>query len=169
MSPDAINADISIQGYVPGAIGRVVELHALYYSESWRFGLVFEAKVASGLSAFLSQFDAERDGFWTASVGGHVEGSIAIDGTKVAAEGAHLRWFILSDALRGQGVGNRLMAEAVGFCRKKAYPRVFLWTFAGLDSARHLYEKFGFKLVSESPGTQWGAQVTEQRFVLDLD
>jgi GNAT superfamily N-acetyltransferase len=168
MSLDAGNAGVSIQGYVPGAIGRIVEMHALYYSESWRFGLVFEARVASGLSAFLSQFDAERDGFWTASAGGQVEGSIAIDGAKVAAEGAHLRWFILSDALRGRGVGNLLMEQAVGFCRQKAYPRVFLWTFAGLDSARHLYEKFGFKLVSENPGTQWGAMVTEQRFVLDF-
>jgi GNAT superfamily N-acetyltransferase len=168
MSPDAIRADVSIQGYVPGAIGRIVELHALYYGQSWRFGLVFEAKVASGLSAFLSQFDAGRDGFWTASAGGQVEGSIAIDGTKAATEGAHLRWFILSDALRGCGIGNRLMEEAVGFCRKKAYRRVFLWTFAGLDSARHLYEKFGFKLVSQTLGTQWGELVTEQRFVLDL-
>jgi GNAT superfamily N-acetyltransferase len=168
MSLDARNAEVSIGGYVPGAIGRVAELHAIYYSNAWQFGLYFEAKVASGLSAFLSQFDAERDGFWTASLGGQVEGSIAIDGAKAAAEGAHLRWFILSDALRGRGVGNRLMEEAVGFCRQKAYPRVFLWTFAGLDSARHLYEKFGFKLAEETPGTQWGAQVTEQRFVLDF-
>jgi GNAT superfamily N-acetyltransferase len=158
----------TIAGYVPGAIGRVAEMHAAYYSKAWQFGLFFEAKVAGDLSAFLSRFDADRDGFWTAIADGRVEGSIAIDGAAAMTSGAHLRWFILSEALRGRGMGNRLLEEAIGFCRLQAYPRVFLWTFAGLDSARHLYEKFGFRLVEENPGRQWGPPVTEQRFVLEL-
>ena len=161
-------SEISIAGYVPGAIGRVAELHATYYSKAWGFGLYFEAKVAAELSEFLRRFDPESDGFWTATRDGRVEGSIAIDGSRSDTEGAHLRWFILSDALRGQGVGNRLMQEAVGFCRQRAYSRVFLWTFQGLDSARHLYEKFGFQLAEQIEGEQWGKRVLEQRYVLVL-
>lgn len=160
--------DISVGGYVPGAIGRIVELHAGYYSQGWGFALFFESRLARELSAFLDRFDPERDGFWTASGGGRVEGSIAVDGANAQGEGAHLRWFILSDALRGRGVGNRLMEEAIGFCRLKDYPRVVLWTFEGLDTARHLYEKSGFKLAQETRGARWGKEVTEQRFVLDL-
>jgi hypothetical protein len=38
-------------------------------------------------------------------------------------------------------------------------------TFKGLDAARHLYEKHGFSLVHEVPGTQWGTEVIEQEFV----
>jgi ribosomal protein S18 acetylase RimI-like enzyme len=161
-------SEITIAGYVPGAIGRVAELHAIYYSKAWNFGLYFEAKVAAELSAFLQRFDAGRDGFWTANRSGRVAGSIAIDGSRAGTEGAHLRWFILADALRGLGAGNRLMQEAVVFCRQHGYPCVYLWTFAGLDAARHLYEKFGFRLAEELEGEQWGKRVLEQRFVLEL-
>ena len=161
-------SEITIAGYVPGAIGRVAEMHATYYSQAWDFGVYFEAKVATELSEFLRRFDPARDGFWTANRSGRVEGSIAIDGACAKTEGAHLRWFILSDALRGLGVGNRLMQQAVGFCRELEYSRVFLWTFQGLDPARHLYEKFGFRLVQEIEGEQWGKRVLEQRYVLDL-
>jgi GNAT superfamily N-acetyltransferase len=160
--------EVTIAGYVPGAIGRVAELHATYYSHAWNFGLYFEAKVASGLSEFLLRFDPATDGFWTAGRSGRVEGAIAIDGARANTEGAHLRWFILSDALRGQGVGNRLMQEALGFCRQRGYARVFLWTFQGLESARHIYEKFGFELVEQIEGEQWGKRVLEQCYALVL-
>jgi GNAT superfamily N-acetyltransferase len=159
---------VDIAGYVPGAIGRVAELHASYYSKAWDFGLYFEAKVASEVSEFLRRYDPARDGFWTAVQDGRVEGSLALDAAKAEAEGAHLRWFILSGALRGQGLGNRLMQEAIDLCRQRGYARVFLWTFAGLDSARHLYEKFGFRLAEQIEGEQWGKRVLEQRYVLDL-
>jgi GNAT superfamily N-acetyltransferase len=159
--------DVVLRGYVPGAIGRVAELHATYYSRHWNFGLFFEAKVATELSQFLSRYDETRDGFWTACRGDRVEGSITMDGIKADTEGAHLRWFILSDAMRGKGLGNRLMEAAMAFCRQKAYGRVYLWTFSGLDPARHLYEKFGFRLDQQHEGTQWGTTVVEQKFILN--
>ena len=80
------------------------------------------------------------------------------------AEGAHLRWFILSDRLRGQGMGKRLLSCATAFADAKRYANTFLWTFAGLDAARHLYEAAGFRLVHEADGQQWGTRVAEQRF-----
>jgi len=157
-----------ITGHVPGALGRVAELHGRYYAEHWGFGLFFEAKVAAGLAEFLPRLDPARDGFWTLVQDGRVEAAVAVDGARAATDGAHLRWFIVSDALRGRGAGNRLLAEALGFCRRAGHPRVFLWTFKGLDAARHLYEKHGFRLAEELPGAQWGVTVLEQRFVLDL-
>jgi GNAT superfamily N-acetyltransferase len=160
--------DIVIAGYIPGAIGRIIELHATYYARDWDFGLFFESKVASELSEFLCRFNPERDGFWTVMQGGCVEGSLAIDGVHAEKEGAHLRWFIVSDAVKGKGWGNRLMEEAVDFCKRKEYPGIFLWTFQGLHTARHLYEKFGFQQVAQVEGKQWGKQVLEQRFVLAL-
>ncbi|MFX6760131.1 MarR family transcriptional regulator, partial [Acinetobacter baumannii] len=68
--------DIHIRrGYLPGAIGRVAELHAAYYTENWSFGVYFEARIATELAAFMSRYDDSRDGFWTATVHGRVEGS----------------------------------------------------------------------------------------------
>jgi GNAT superfamily N-acetyltransferase len=158
-----------VRGYVPGSIGRVAELHGTYYHDHWGFGLFFEAKVATELSAFLGRYEEERDGFWTALMGGRVEGSIAIDGIHAESEGAHLRWFIMSDALRGQGIGHRLINAAIDFCRTKGYKRVYLWSFEGLDAAKHLYEKVGFRVVEQLRGSQWGVEVNEQRFELQLE
>ena len=161
--------DVEIyKGYVSGALGRVIELHGTYYHAHWRFGAFFEAKVASELAEFIGRYDAQRDGFWTATVNGRVEGSITIDGVHAAHEGAHLRWFIMSNVLRGKGIGNRLIHAAVDFCRSNSYPRVYLWTFEGLHAAEHLYEKAGFALVEQHRGMQWGTEVTEQRFELPL-
>jgi GNAT superfamily N-acetyltransferase len=156
-------------GYIPGAIGRVAELHGLYYSEHWTFGLFFEAKVAIELSEFLKRYDADRDGFWTVSLDGCVEGAIAIDGIHADRDGAHLRWFIMSDKLRGKGTGTQMIDQAIGFCRQKSYKKTYLWTFEGLEPARHLYEKKGFRLVEQQRGEQWGTKVHEQRYELLLD
>jgi GNAT superfamily N-acetyltransferase len=162
-------SDIEIvRGYVPGSIGRVAELHGTYYHDHWGFGLFFEAKVAAELSAFLGRYDEERDGFWTALVEGRVEGSIVIDGVHAESEGAHLRWFIMSDALRGKGFGKRLIHLAIEFCRSNGYKRVSLSTFEGLEGSRHLYEKTGFTPVEQHKGTQWGTEVNERRLELRL-
>ncbi len=158
-----------VKGYTPGSIGRVAELHGTYYAEHWGFGCFFEARVATDLSEFLGRYDEHRDRFWTVPVTGRVEGSIAIDGIHASDEGAHLRWFIMSDALRGKGIGGRLIETAIDFCRERSYGKVYLWTFAGLDAARHLYERAGFDLIEQFTGTQWGTEVTEQRFELVLD
>ena len=161
-------SDVRLSGYVPGAIGRIAELHGTYYHKHWGFDLFFESKVAIELSEFLRRFNEARDGFWVASVGKKIVGAIAIDGVQHDSKGAHLRWFIVSEENQGQGIGKMLLEQAVEFCQKKKFGRVYLWTFAGLGPARHLYERFGFKLCEEHEGNQWGRTVTEQRFELTL-
>ena len=155
-------------GYLPGAIGRIVELHASYYHLDWGFGLFFEARLAKEMAEFLSRFDETRDGFWIVSLNDRIEGGIAIDGIKARTDGAHVRWFIVSPEVRGQGFGRRLMVEAISFCREKDYRKVYLETFEGLHGARYLYEKFGFRLMQQAEGVQWGKKVTEQKFELLL-
>lgn len=152
--------------YLPGSIGRIVELHARYYGELVGFGLPFESKVARELSEFCERYDGERDGLWLALHDGNIEGAIAIDGSHAEKDGAHLRWFVASDNMRGTGVGTALLTSAMEFCQSRHYERVYLWTFEGLGAARHLYEKFGFRLALQQRGTQWGTEVNEQRFEL---
>ena len=43
---------------------------------------------------------------------------------------------------------------------------LYLWTFAGLEAARRVYEGVGFRLVREAPDETWGRTVTEQRWEL---
>jgi GNAT superfamily N-acetyltransferase len=152
------------KGYIPSSIGRIVELHARYYNQLVGFGLPFETKVARELSEFFERYDGERDGLWLALQDGNIEGAIAIDGFHAEQDGAHLRWFIASDRMRGTGAGTTLLTSALDFCQAQNYHRVYLWTFEGLGAARHLYEKFGFHLALQQRGMQWGAEVNEQRF-----
>jgi GNAT superfamily N-acetyltransferase len=151
-------------GCLPGCVNRITELHADYYGKHAGFGVMFEAKIARELAAFCERYDDQRDGLWLANYAGIIQGALAIDGLHAESEGAHLRWFITSDEVRGSGIGTRLLEAAMEFCRLRGYVRVYLWTFDGLAAARHLYEKFDFQLVHQQRGSQWGAEVTEQRF-----
>ena len=155
-------------GYQPGIIGRVAELHSHYYHEHWGFGAFFEAKVASEVSEFIARYNHKQDRIWTVVDEGRIVGTVTIDGLHAEDEGAHLRWFIVSDQLRGGGYGKRLIANAIEFCRDAGYSGVFLWTFKGLEAARHLYVEQGFVLTQEVSGKQWGSHVLEQRYELDL-
>ncbi|MBU9466614.1 helix-turn-helix domain-containing GNAT family N-acetyltransferase [Burkholderia multivorans] len=153
-----------LEGYQPGCIGDIASLHARFYAEHWGFGAFFEKRVATELAAFAATLPAEGRALWLCMDDGRAVASLAIDGD--AATGvAHLRWFIVSDALRGTGIGRQLMTRAMRFVDDYPFSETYLWTFKGLDSARHLYESFGFTLDSEAEGTQWGTTVTEQRFV----
>ncbi len=164
-----MNNNELIRGYVPGALGRVAELHGKYYNEHWDFGFHFESGIARGFAEFLERYDEIRDGIWLATPKGKVEGSIVIDGLDAETEGAHLRWFIVSDALRGTGMGNKLLNTAIKYCRQQEYTSVYLHTFEGLDAAKHLYEKSGFQLIEQHMGRQWGTEVNEQKFLLEID
>jgi GNAT superfamily N-acetyltransferase len=155
-------------GYVPGAIGKITELHATYYKKHWDFDLFFESKVATELSEFLSRFNSVHDGFWLATAGGKIVGGVAIDGNETETSGARLRWFIVDPEVQGKGVGQGLLREAIAFCRRAAIRRIYLHSFVGLDAARHIYEKFGFVLREEKQDRTWGRTVTEQTFELLL-
>ena len=163
-------SEIEIGGYAPGALGAIVQLHGAYYARHWGFGTYFEAKVAADLAAFLTPDDR----LWCARQEDRVVGALAIDGSHGGTSGppgktdAHLRWFIVAQALQGRGLGRRLLQAALAFCRAREFRSVYLWTFAGLDPARRLYEAQGFRLAEEAPAATWGKTVTEQRFVLDI-
>ena len=154
-----------VTGYRPGLIGAVTELHARHYAAAAGFGRAFEATVATGLAAFCQRLDSPANAVWTVVAGDDVLGSIAIDGEDLGVGRAHLRWFILAEPLRGGGYGRRMLDAALAFADARGHAETHLWTFAGLDAARRLYEGSGFALVEEGPGARWGREVREQRFV----
>ncbi len=162
------NIKFGIEGYTPGSIGRVTEMHASYYSRHHGFGLFFEAMVAKELSELLGRYDPSRDGFWTAVSDGAVVGSVAVDGSTAETKGGRLRFLIVAPEHQGRGIGNTLVSLAVDFCREKCFSKMYLTTFEGLDPARHLYEKAGFRLVNQQAGSHWGKPVIEQVFELSL-
>jgi GNAT superfamily N-acetyltransferase len=79
-----------------------------------------------------------------------------------------MRWFIVSDVVRGQGVGRQLFGAALNHLTDTGFTSCYLTTFAGLDPARRLYESAGFALHKEQQGESWGTPVLEQLFILEL-
>ena len=157
-------SDIKFHGYYPGVVGKITELHAVYYHEHWGFDVSFETQVGRELSIFVNEFDEKRDGLWVATVDGRFAGAVAIDGQHALAEGARLRWFIVDPDFQEAGLGNRLISRAIQFCKDKDFPKIFLWTFEGLDAARRLYESQNFRLSETHSVMQWGQQIKEQKF-----
>ena len=45
---------------------------------------------------------------------------------------------------------------------------VVLWTVSGLDAAARLYTDAGFRRAERHPVRQWGAELDELRYDLDL-
>ncbi len=158
--------EIKIGGYYPGVVGKITQLHAIYYHEHWRFDVSFETQVGQELSIFVSEFDGERDGLWVATVNDKFAGAVAIDGQHAMTGGARLRWFIVDPEFQDAGLGNRLISRAIQFCRDRNYSKIFLWTFEGLDAARRLYERQNFRLRETHEVDQWGQRITEQKFEL---
>jgi GNAT superfamily N-acetyltransferase len=156
------------EGWTPGVIGDVVSLQARYYAREWRFGPFFEAKLATGVAAFVGRYDPRVDLLLSAVRADRAIGSVTIDGSDPERPDdlAHLRWFIVDDGVRFKGLGRRLIDRALSFARGSGRAGVYLWTFAGLDAARRLYDDAGFRLVHEAEGATWGTRVTEQRFEL---
>lgn len=158
-----------VAGYRPGAIGAITALHGLFYGQVWGFDRRFEAEVAAELADFVRRFRDDRDGLWLALDGNRIVGSIAMDGGDGRRPGVRLRWFILDPAYQGLGLGRRLMQRAMAFAAERAYPAVYLMTFAGLDAARRLYDAHGFRLVAERKDADWNAGgVTHQTLVRTL-
>jgi GNAT superfamily N-acetyltransferase len=156
-------------GYRPGCIHRILELHEDYYSRESGFGKSFELKIANDLSEFMARYNEETDLLLLGLVEGTLEGSLVIDGAKAEQHGAHLRWFIVSDAVRGKGLGKMLMDRAMAFIKMRGYKSAYLWTFAELAAARHIYMKYGFRLARQLRGNRWGKDVDEQMYVNGKD
>ena len=159
--------NIEIGGYYPGVIGKITELHGVYYYENWGFDVTFETQVGRELAEFVARF-SEKDGLWVATHNGVFAGSIAIDGVEEAQDGARLRWFIVDPQFQKTGIGRKLIALAIEFCVQQGFSRVYLWTFKGLESARRLYESVGFQLCEESRVAHWGQTIMEQKYELQI-
>jgi len=125
----------------------------------------FDAYVAIPLAEFAKSHSS-RERIWISEKDKRIVGSIAI--VKHSDIEAQLRWLLLDPQVRGQGLGRRLLREALDFCRDAGYSFVFLWTVDTLPIATKLYQSVGFKKTQEVTHEMWGSVVTEVRYDLAL-
>ena len=146
---------------LPDGLLQSAELQIDYYARRHGFGPAFERERRGDIARFLDAHDGARDGVWLLVDGGRVRGSIVID---CRGDTPELRWFIVDEALIGQGWGRRLLASAMDWCARR-HPRVVLHTFSALAGARRLYEAFGFAQIgTESSYSGYGPTIVDQGF-----
>ena len=117
----SIRTEIDLtEGYRPGVIGRIAQMHAVYYAREWDLGAFLEAKIARDCAGFIDRYDSGADLLLLALNGEAVAGSIIVDLNDPTSKdveggdrGAHIRWFIVDDSIRGAGIGRKMMQRAV--------------------------------------------------------
>jgi GNAT superfamily N-acetyltransferase len=154
----------TLADYPPGLIGTVSALFGRHVSASHGVNWTLDAMIAEEQCEFFRRFDPERDRVWVPMEGAVPKGGLTIEGPRSHRESARLRFFILDESLRGQGIGRRMLAEAMQFCRDRHWRRIYLTTLSGLDAAMHLYAGQGFSLVSESRDAFHGSRAFEQTY-----
>ena len=167
ITPPALVEPVTLRTELkPGDIGWVVYTHGMVYSREQGFDHTFEAYVAGPLAELVCHFSS-RNQIWIAEQGKRVVGCIAI--VEASPQTAQLRWFLVEPTARGNGLGKKLLQEAIAFGKRCDYESIVLWTVSQLTTAAHLYLSAGFKKIEEIPGRHWGVDGIEEKYVLTLN
>lgn len=166
LDPSAAASPAIIRQHRPGDLGWIVQSQAEFYTSAFGWNDQFEALVAEVAGNFLKKFNPARERCWIAERDGVRVGSVLVaDG---GGDVARLRLLYVDDAARGSGLGRMLVEQCIAFSRQAGYRQLTLWTNDILDAARAIYERQGFRLVSEEKHTKFGPELTGQTWTLEL-
>ena len=112
-----------------------------FYAECFPgIGKAFEPE---GRHDFYNHISTHFEKFWCLVEDDVVLGSVAI--RRFSGDTAELKALYLSEKLRGQRWGYKLMDLAITYAREQGYRRVVLDSMKSYTSARRLYDRSGFK------------------------
>lgn len=149
-----------------GEFGAVVQAQALLYAREYGWNAEFEALLAEIVAQFIRGYDPKGERAWVAAVEGRIVGSVFV--VRQDAVTAKLRLLYVDASVRGQGLGRRLVREAMGFAQGAGYSRMVLWTNDILTAARKIYESEGFVLIGEDRHHSFGQDLVGQTWERDL-
>jgi len=166
-APTDARPQVTIRGPLCGDIGWVVHRHGALYHQEYGWDWSFEALVAKVAADFIAQFDAARDCCRIADVDGEVVGSAFVVRTG-DRDVAKLRLVYVEPAVRGSGLGQRLVEDCMAFARGAGYRRMTLWTNDPLVAARRLYQRLGFEMTASEPVTAFGRAMMSETWERSL-
>jgi GNAT superfamily N-acetyltransferase len=156
------------RGYRAGIVGDVAAMHGRYYAREWKLQPNFEFEVARELCEYFEHYDEGSDLALSVGEDERTRGFIAISRNRVELYEAKIRWFIVDDEMRGNGIGRALLESALVHCRETSVRRIELFTFDSLAAARALYGSVGFKTIESKPFDGWGPTLNLERHELRL-
>ncbi len=157
-----------LRQHEPGDMGWIIYRHGVIYAQEYGWNEEFEALVAQICADFLNNYNPKRERCWIAEMDGEIIGSVFLSQGD-ETETAKLRVLLVEPRARGMGVGKRLVEECIKFARRAGYRRITLRTYSALAAAGRIYEKTGFRIVSEEKRNDFGQDaLTGQVWELEL-
>lgn len=150
----------------PGDMGWVIQQHGELYAAEYGWNVEFEALVARIVADMMAQHDPTRERGWMAEVDGQRVGSVFV--VHRSDTEAQLRLLLVLPAARGLGLGALLTDTCIAHARSQGYAKLVLWTNANLITARSIYAKRGFKLVSSEAYRGYGHDLVGEQWELLL-
>jgi DNA-binding MarR family transcriptional regulator/N-acetylglutamate synthase-like GNAT family acetyltransferase len=160
------DAEVVLRPPLPGDLGWVVQRHGELYAAEYRWNAEFESLVARIVADFSEHSDAVKERCWIAERGGERVGCVFL--VKKSAKVAKLRLLLVEPQARGLGVGRRLVEACTDFARAAGYKKIVLWTNSLLTSARHIYERAGYRLVASEEHHSFGHDLVGETWELQL-
>lgn len=151
----------------------MVEREGALYREEFGWNDEFEALVAKIVAEFAATFNPARERCWfaeccKAGMEGRHAGHIFCVQHPEEPDTAKLRLLLVEPHARGLGLGDALISECVNFARTAGYRKLTLWTQSILHAAHRLYQRHGFRLVTEQPHHSFGHDLVAQTWELEL-
>jgi GNAT superfamily N-acetyltransferase len=171
MTVPAPTPEITLHQPGPGDMGWVVQRHGTLYAEEYGWDSRFEALVARICADFIEQFQPGLERGWIARRDGVNVGCVFVVQAPPAEYGegvAKLRMLLVDPAVRGHGLGERLVRECESFARAAGYRKMTLWTNSVLHAARRIYERCAWELVGEEPHHSFGHDLVSQTWAKAL-
>lgn len=149
-----------------GDVGWIIHRQAVLYNTEYGWDESFEVLLAQIFAEMMPAFDPCHDGGWIVEQDGAVMGSVFV--VSVSDVVAKLRLLYLEPAVRGTGLGRRLVGECIRFAKEKGYRTITLWTNDVLVPARRIYQQAGFHCVAAEPQRAFGQDVVSETWELAL-
>lgn len=166
LAPEPSKEAYMLRPHQPGDMGWVVQRHGELYWQEYGWDERFEALVAEIAADFIKNFDPKKERCWMAERNSEVVGSVFL--VRKDDEVAKLRLLLVEPSARGLGLGRRLVEECIRFARQVGYKKMTLWTQSNLASARAIYEKTGFTLMSQQNHRSFGKELVAETWEKEL-
>lgn len=160
--------EIILRPHRIGELGWLIHRQGLLYHEEFGWNGEFEALIARIYHEYETAPETPGKGLWIAELNGSIAGSVFILPAPGKPGISQLRMLYTEPFARGQGIGGKLVDQAVRFSREAGYEGIILWTQSCLADARRIYERAGFTQISEEPHHSFGADLVGQYLELKL-